>query len=273
MNQSLNHRKAQATVKLTSSPDGIGLEYLNVSKDELHSPLVSPARLDIASGNASDNANQDENGAEVPAWQPHHQQQFISTSPLKSLSVNLKTSPESPFQKVQKQSRHLSHGPEPPPKQQQQQQQQQQKTLTSDPIARTSIDLLNPSHTAMESLSNYNKELAQTEDFEAMETLARTPDAKICAHSPFSAYLTDNDGREDSPASLASLSPPQDPPAVTTTARTALDFTSPEPTNLPSTPAPPDTYSKYMCTPESDGQGSKPPSLNPEAGGSGGSKR
>ena len=152
-----------------------------------------------------------------------------------------------------------------------------------------------------------------------METIAHTPNAKISANSPFSAYLTDCDekdgvdGAGSSPgmSSLASLSPEggrgleevgkkgeerargrgrrrcrinssslfllSDPPPVKHSSRrvvaaptataTALDFASPEPNTAPSTPAPPDTYSKYMCTPD-DGADAKPLGL-----GSGDSKK
>lgn len=79
-----------AVVKLPTGASGLGLEYLNVSKDELlGSPLVSPARLAVDDENAPFGGGEGGQLAAKP-----------SLSPLKDRSVNLQVSPGSPFEKV-----------------------------------------------------------------------------------------------------------------------------------------------------------------------------
>ncbi|GMH84821.1 hypothetical protein TrST_g240 [Triparma strigata] len=269
------------TVNLLQDADGsLGLSYLNISSD-CESPLVSndsPSTLaKFRASSHHDDRLDEENASPAastskmtsPSKSPS--KSISSCSPLKSRSVNLRSSPTSPFLKYTTGSNNNSNNSNntTPPLPQNPTTTSTSSSSRRSPtaprptsqdfaaLARASLDFLNPTTSALESLTSYNVDAKSTEDFEKMETIANTPNSKIkiSPDSPFAAYLStggkppskfDNSPPPTSDSSLASLSPS----SGVTPSKTSALFKSPSPT-APFTPVVPDTYSKYMCTPSS----------------------
>ncbi|GMI03231.1 hypothetical protein TrVE_jg8313 [Triparma verrucosa] len=269
------------TVNLLQDADGsLGLSYLNISSD-CESPLVSndsPSTLAKFRASSHHDDRLDEENASPAAstskmTSPSKSlsKSISSCSPLKSRSVNLRSSPTSPFLKYTTGSNNNSNNSNntTPPLPQNPTTTSTSSSSRRSPtaprptsqdfaaLARASLDFLNPTTSALESLTSYNVDAKSTEDFEKMETIANTPNSKIkiSPDSPFAAYLStggkppskfDNSPPPTSDSSLATLSPS----SGVTPSKTSALFKSPSPT-APFTPVVPDTYSKYMCTPSS----------------------